>query len=61
MFTSDCLSLLVYKEKRKGKEKGSGHKRERLNVTLEVGSAAGDQRLAASDLKCNATALVAVY
>ncbi len=48
---SDCLSLLVYKEKKKGKEKGSGHK-ERLNVTLEVRSAAGDQRLAASDLKC---------
>ncbi len=48
---SDCLSLLVYKEKKKGKEKGSGHK-ERLSVTLEVGAAAGDQRLAASDLKC---------
>ncbi|XP_039469496.1 protein Dok-7-like isoform X3 [Oreochromis aureus] len=31
---ADCLSLLVYKEKKKGKEKGSGHK-ERLNVTLE--------------------------
>ncbi|XP_068445282.1 protein Dok-7 [Clinocottus analis] len=30
---ADCLSLLVYKEKKKGKEKGSGHKR--LNVTLE--------------------------
>ncbi|XP_035493058.1 protein Dok-7 isoform X2 [Scophthalmus maximus] len=31
---ADCLSLQVYKEKKKGKEKGSGHK-ERLNVTLE--------------------------
>ncbi|XP_040892173.1 protein Dok-7-like [Toxotes jaculatrix] len=31
---ADCLSLLVYKEKKKGKEKGRGHK-ERLNVTLE--------------------------
>ncbi|XP_071360013.1 protein Dok-7 isoform X2 [Trachinotus anak] len=31
---ADCLSLLVYKERKKGKEKGSGHK-ERLNVTLE--------------------------
>ncbi|XP_044202237.1 protein Dok-7-like isoform X2 [Thunnus albacares] len=31
---ADCLSLLVYKEKKKGKEKSSGHK-ERLNVTLE--------------------------
>ncbi|XP_076583744.1 protein Dok-7-like [Chaetodon auriga] len=31
---ADCLSLLVYKEKKKGKEKGSGQK-ERLNVTLE--------------------------
>uniref|UniRef100_UPI003AAEEEC4 protein Dok-7 n=1 Tax=Centroberyx gerrardi TaxID=166262 RepID=UPI003AAEEEC4 len=31
---ADCLSLLVYKEKKKGKEKGRGH-RERLNVTLE--------------------------
>ncbi|CAN9509869.1 unnamed protein product [Ophioblennius macclurei] len=31
---ADCLSLLVYKEKKKGKEKGGGHK-ERLNVTLE--------------------------
>ncbi|KAM9857674.1 protein Dok-7 [Aulostomus maculatus] len=35
---ADCLSVLVYKEKKKGKEKGkgkgSGHK-ERLNVTLE--------------------------
>ncbi|KAK9539669.1 hypothetical protein VZT92_002171 [Zoarces viviparus] len=31
---ADCLSLLVYKEKKKGKEKRSGHK-ERLNVTLE--------------------------
>lgn len=36
---SDCLSLLVYKEKKKGKEKHSGQK-ERLNVTLEVSSAA---------------------
>ncbi|KAM8772227.1 protein Dok-7-like [Acanthopagrus schlegelii] len=31
---ADCLSLLVYKEKKKGKEKGGGHK-ERLSVTLE--------------------------
>nr|XP_033479867.1 protein Dok-7-like isoform X2 [Epinephelus lanceolatus] len=31
---ADCLTLLVYKEKKKGKEKGTGHK-ERLNVTLE--------------------------
>ncbi|XP_029910859.1 protein Dok-7 isoform X3 [Myripristis murdjan] len=31
---ADCLSLLVYKEKKKGREKGRGHK-ERLNVTLE--------------------------
>ncbi|XP_029706884.1 protein Dok-7-like isoform X4 [Takifugu rubripes] len=31
---ADCLSLLVYKEKKKGKDKGSGRK-ERLNVTLE--------------------------
>ncbi|KAM3865372.1 protein Dok-7 [Diretmus argenteus] len=31
---ADCLSLLVYKEKKKEKEKGRGHK-ERLNVTLE--------------------------
>ncbi|XP_041790164.1 protein Dok-7 [Chelmon rostratus] len=31
---ADCLSLLVYKEKKKGKEKASGQK-ERLNVTLE--------------------------
>nr|XP_020451866.1 protein Dok-7-like [Monopterus albus] len=31
---ADCLSLLVYKEKKKGKEKASGNK-ERLNVTLE--------------------------
>lgn len=33
----------MYKEKKKGKEKGGGggHK-ERLNVTLEVGSAASD-------------------
>ncbi|XP_047434399.1 protein Dok-7-like isoform X2 [Mugil cephalus] len=31
---ADCLSLVVYKEKKKGKEKGSGHK-ERLSVTLE--------------------------
>ncbi|CAK6962941.1 protein Dok-7 [Scomber scombrus] len=31
---ADCLSLLVYKEKKKAKEKSSGHK-ERLNVTLE--------------------------
>ncbi|XP_039653264.1 protein Dok-7 isoform X1 [Perca fluviatilis] len=31
---ADCLSLLVYKEKKKGKEKGSNQK-ERLNVTLE--------------------------
>lgn len=35
MSAPDCLSLLVYKEKKKGKEKGSGHK-ERLSVTLEV-------------------------
>ncbi|XP_032383273.1 protein Dok-7 isoform X2 [Etheostoma spectabile] len=31
---ADCLSLLVYKEKKKGKEKGRSQK-ERLNVTLE--------------------------
>ncbi|XP_026158982.1 protein Dok-7 isoform X2 [Mastacembelus armatus] len=31
---ADCLSLLVYKEKKKGKEKASSHK-ERLNVMLE--------------------------
>ncbi|XP_035516975.1 protein Dok-7 isoform X1 [Morone saxatilis] len=31
---ADCLTLLVYKEKKKGKEKGSGNK-ERLSVTLE--------------------------
>ncbi|XP_040042150.2 protein Dok-7 [Gasterosteus aculeatus] len=31
---ADCLSLQVYKQKKKGKEKGRGHK-ERLNVTLE--------------------------
>ncbi|TKS69197.1 Protein Dok-7 [Collichthys lucidus] len=31
---ADCLSLLVYKGKKKGKEKDGGHK-ERLNVTLE--------------------------
>ncbi|KAM9363600.1 protein Dok-7 [Symphorus nematophorus] len=31
---ADCLSLLVYKEKKKGKEKGNSHK-ERLSVTLE--------------------------
>ncbi|XP_070710462.1 protein Dok-7 [Pempheris klunzingeri] len=31
---ADCLSLLVYKDKKKGKEKASGHK-ERLSVTLE--------------------------
>ncbi|XP_074554473.1 protein Dok-7-like [Halichoeres trimaculatus] len=31
---ADCLYLLVYKEKKKGKEKGINHK-ERLNVTLE--------------------------
>uniref|UniRef100_UPI0037E8034F protein Dok-7-like n=1 Tax=Semicossyphus pulcher TaxID=241346 RepID=UPI0037E8034F len=31
---ADCLYLLVYKEKKKGKEKSSSHK-ERLNVTLE--------------------------
>nr|XP_046260121.1 protein Dok-7 [Scatophagus argus] len=31
---ADCLSLLVYKEKKKGKEKASGHK-ERISVTLE--------------------------
>ncbi|XP_034543716.1 protein Dok-7-like isoform X2 [Notolabrus celidotus] len=31
---ADCLYLLVYKEKKKGKEKSIGHK-ERLNVTLE--------------------------
>ncbi|XP_068178777.1 protein Dok-7 [Antennarius striatus] len=31
---ADCLSLLVYKEKKKGKERGGGHK-ERLSVTLE--------------------------
>ncbi|XP_023123954.2 protein Dok-7 isoform X2 [Amphiprion ocellaris] len=31
---ADCLSLLVYKEKKKGKEKSGGHK-ERLSVTLE--------------------------
>ncbi|KAG7222925.1 hypothetical protein INR49_015952 [Caranx melampygus] len=31
---ADCLSLLVYKERKKGKEKSSSHK-ERLNVTLE--------------------------
>lgn len=40
----------MYKEKKKGKEKGSGHK-ERLNVTLEVRSAAADQMLTASDLR----------
>lgn len=51
MSASDCLSLQVYKEKKKGKEKGSGHK-ERLSVTLEVGSAAGDQKLSVSHLEC---------
>ncbi|MEQ2283503.1 Protein Dok-7 [Ameca splendens] len=38
---ADCLTLLVCKDKKKGKS--SGHK-ERLNVTLEVFSAA-DQSL----------------
>ncbi|XP_041642303.1 protein Dok-7-like isoform X2 [Cheilinus undulatus] len=31
---ADCLYLLVYKEKKRGKEKGSSHK-ERLSLTLE--------------------------
>lgn len=51
MSASDCLSLLVYKEKKKGKEKGGGHK-ERLSVTLEVGSAAGGPKLSVSHLEC---------
>ncbi|KAK2815694.1 hypothetical protein Q5P01_026161 [Channa striata] len=32
---ADCLSLLVYKEKKKGKEKSSSGHKERLGVTLE--------------------------